>query len=60
MEKFGGFKTESEIGLCWTRVCFVICLVLVSMGIQRMGGESQGANSRINRDFRVFNKQIAF
>jgi len=47
MKKIGGFKAESEISLCWTRVCFVICLLLVSMGIQRMGDESQGTNSRI-------------
>jgi hypothetical protein len=48
MEKIGGFKAESEIGLRWTRVCFVICLLLVSMGIQQMGDETQGTISRIN------------
>jgi hypothetical protein len=60
MEKTGGFKAESEIGLCWTGVCFVICLLFVSVGNQQVGDESQGTNSRINRDFRILNKQSAF
>jgi hypothetical protein len=60
MEKTGGFKAENEIGLCWTRVCFFIFLLLVSMGIQQMRDESQGTKSRINRDFRILNKQGAF
>ena len=60
VEKIVGFKAESEIDLCWTRFCFVICLLLVSMGNQQMGDESQGSNSRINGDFRILNKQSGF